>query len=187
MKYKMCIVSILAILVTLVYYNMDGEEIEPSVLTVSAMEDSAHRTVASTPEDLSVFYYVTGAVVNPGLYMAEKEQPVGALVSMAGGLLPYADGAAVNGATMAPAGTHIHVPLAFDGDPTELLRAKRLNINQADEKELQSLPGVGPAIAKRITEYRKEHGYFTEPRDIMKVRGIGKATFEKIEKEIRVS
>ena len=49
----------------------------------------------------------------------------------------------------------------------------RININTADEKELDSLPGVGPSTAKRIIEYRETEGSFQKPEDIKKVKGIG--------------
>jgi len=44
--------------------------------------------------------------------------------------------------------------------------------------ELQELPGVGPAIAERIVEYREEHGAFKKPEDIMNVSRIGEGRFE---------
>lgn len=187
MKNKIFILCIFFALVSLVYYNLDGEEIEPQVMTVSAMEQQVHACRADMPKEASVFYYVTGAVAEPGLYETDREKPVGAIVSMAGGLLPYGDGAAVNGARVAPSGTHVHIPFSYDGDAAELLRTKRLNINTADEKELQTLSGVGPATAKRIIAYRNEKGLFATEADIMKVKGIGKGIYNKIKKQIRVN
>ena len=48
-----------------------------------------------------------------------------------------------------------------------------ININTATEAELEFLPGIGPALAGRITAYRQEHGAFSSPEDLMKVSGIG--------------
>jgi len=59
-----------------------------------------------------------------------------------------------------------------------------VNINLAGEKELVTLQGIGPAKAALIIEYRKEHGPFEKTSDIMKVRGIGPATFERIREYI---
>ena len=59
-----------------------------------------------------------------------------------------------------------------------------VNINTADEKELDSLPGVGPAMAKRIIEYRETQGRFERIEDIKKVRGIGEAKFAKMKDKL---
>ena len=61
-----------------------------------------------------------------------------------------------------------------------------MNINTANEIELQRLYRVGPAIAKRIIEYREQNGKFQTVEDIKKVRGIGEKTFEKIKDKITV-
>ena len=63
-----------------------------------------------------------------------------------------------------------------------LLFAK-VDINKASIKELQSLDGIGYKKAKLIIEYRKKHK-FEKVEDIIKVKGIGKKTFEKIKNEI---
>lgn len=56
----------------------------------------------------------------------------------------------------------------------------RMNLNTASERTLQRLPGVGPAIAARIADYRNAYGGFREPREVMRVKGIGPKTFEKM-------
>ena len=61
----------------------------------------------------------------------------------------------------------------------------KVNINKATLKELDSLNGIGYKKAEAIIEYRKTHS-FKKIEDIMKVRGIGKKTFEKIKDEIEV-
>ena len=59
-----------------------------------------------------------------------------------------------------------------------------VNINTADEKALDTLPGIGPAMAKRIIEYREAEGLFQSIEDIKKIRGIGDAKFEKLKDKI---
>lgn len=62
-----------------------------------------------------------------------------------------------------------------------------VNINTADEATLQLLPRVGPAVSKRIVEYREENGKFAEATDLMQVRGIGEKTFELLEPYVSIS
>ena len=59
-----------------------------------------------------------------------------------------------------------------------------VNINTAGEKELDSLPGIGPAMAKRIIEYREKEGGFQSLEDLRKVKGIGEAKFNKLKDKI---
>jgi competence protein ComEA len=53
-------------------------------------------------------------------------------------------------------------------------------------EELEMLPKIGPAMARRIIEYRETHGPFTIPRDIIKVKGIGEKTYFKLKDLITV-
>ncbi|PID28055.1 MAG: hypothetical protein CSB55_06775 [Candidatus Cloacimonadota bacterium] len=60
----------------------------------------------------------------------------------------------------------------------------KININTAGADELTLLEGIGLEKAKRIEEFRKTSGKFTAKEDIMKVKGIGKRTYEKIKDKI---
>lgn len=62
----------------------------------------------------------------------------------------------------------------------------KININTASIKELERLPGVGPALAVRIVDYREVNGPFKSVEDLNKVRGIGKATLDKLRDLITV-
>jgi competence protein ComEA len=62
--------------------------------------------------------------------------------------------------------------------------AAKLDINTASAAELIALDGIGKSYADRIVEYRKANGPFKTAEDIMKVSGIGKATWEKLKDKI---
>ena len=61
-----------------------------------------------------------------------------------------------------------------------------VNINTADETELEQLPGIGPSIASKIIEYRNQNGKFKNIEDIKNVTGIGESKYEKIKDFIKV-
>lgn len=57
---------------------------------------------------------------------------------------------------------------------------KKVNINSADATQLALLPRVGPSVAQRILEYRKQNGPFKKAEDLMLVQGIGEKTYQLI-------
>ena len=61
-----------------------------------------------------------------------------------------------------------------------------VNINQATEVELMTLPGIGPKKADAIIQFRTDHGSFESPEAIMEVSGIGQKTYEQLSPYIRV-
>ena len=64
--------------------------------------------------------------------------------------------------------------------PTRVL----VNINTADAEELETLTGIGPALAQAIVDYRAEHGAFRSAEDLLLVKGIGEAKLEGFRAEI---
>jgi len=62
----------------------------------------------------------------------------------------------------------------------------KVNINTATVKELQAIRGIGQTKAEAIIKYRKKEGPFKSVKDLVKVKGIGKKTVEKIKDEITV-
>lgn len=61
-----------------------------------------------------------------------------------------------------------------------------ININTATAEELEFLPGIGPAKAQAIVDYRSSSGLFSDPAGIMNVSGIGPKTYEKFKDKITV-
>lgn len=64
--------------------------------------------------------------------------------------------------------------------------ASRVNLNTADAAALECLPGIGPALAQRIIDYRTANGPFQTTAEIQDVRGIGAGIYEKIKDSITV-
>ena len=61
-----------------------------------------------------------------------------------------------------------------------------IDINRASEEVLTTIPGIGETTADRIVTWREEHGPFRRVEDLMKVRGIGEKSFQKIRPYVKV-
>lgn len=150
---------------------------------------------------------VAGAVVRPGLYKFPEGSRVQDAIDAAGGLLADADTKAINLAARLEDGKQLEIPYKEgtapaaateppvfsysspnetnpDAEPTE--NAELININTATLTQLDTLPGVGPATAQKIIDYRTTNGPFATIEDILKVPGIGPATFDNMKNLITV-
>ena len=74
--------------------------------------------------------------------------------------------------------------VSFSG--TGFANDSQVDLNTSTAKELQQLPGIGKGLAKRIVEYRTTNGPFKSAEELMKVKGIGKKTFAKMQERITV-
>ncbi|GAB4118825.1 MAG: hypothetical protein Kow001_18500 [Acidobacteriota bacterium] len=70
--------------------------------------------------------------------------------------------------------------------PIQAQGGGKVDLNTATEQQLESLPGIGPAMAKRILEYRTTNGNFRKIEELMNVRGIGEKKFLKLKDLITV-
>ena len=163
--------------------DMSKENTEKEVDSNFELSDGK---ITSNTDEKDIIVYVTGAIQSPGLYKLSSVSTVGDVIKGAGGALPYGDVESINLAETVTGGQHIHIKFNFHGNPESLLRNQKININTATIKELDSLPGIGPTMAKRIEEYRQSKGVFTSIEDIKHVKGIGDGLFKKIRDKITV-
>ncbi len=65
--------------------------------------------------------------------------------------------------------------------------ASKVDLNSADQRQLETLPGIGPAMAKRIVEFREKNGPFKRVEELMNVRGIGEKKYDQLKDLVSVS
>ena len=129
--------------------------------------------------------YITGAVKNPDVYVAEEGDWLGLLVEAAGGATEDADLEAVNLAARLQDEDHWHIPrlgeapMAATGNP-ELTRSRKIDLNSASLEELKSLRGIGDTRASAIIRYRELNGPFSTVDDLEAIDGIGEGTINTI-------
>ncbi len=189
-------------------------EADPGEGGRNEVEEGPTPADAGEPSALTVFVHVTGQVVSPGLYELPMNARVYDAIEAAGGPTDSADTDAINLASPLIDGQQLLVPKpgelpppmdtangqALDGqasqdstaasvNPTGAGAASgggRVNINTATAEQLDTLPGVGPAIAQRIIEFRETHGGFTTVTDLRSVSGIGPAMMSKLQDLVTV-
>jgi competence protein ComEA len=64
--------------------------------------------------------------------------------------------------------------------------ARQVDLNKASAEELATIPGIGVALAQRIVEFREKEGAFRRVEDLMKVKGIGEKSFQKMQPHVKV-
>jgi competence protein ComEA len=134
---------------------------------------SADETVNEVSQQF-LYVHVVGEVQSPGMY----QLPIGArlvdAVFAAGGLTEEADNASVNLARELTDGEQIIVfSTSQEGEAAGTTASGLVSLNRAGDKELEELPGIGPALAGRIVAWREANGGFKSVQDLLKVSGIG--------------
>ncbi len=77
-------------------------------------------------------------------------------------------------------------PLSAFAQRGKQVSTEKVNLNTATPEQLQTLPGVGPAMAKKIIEHRAKVGKFTKIEEILNVKGIGEKRFQKMKDRLVV-
>ena len=162
--------------------SSEGEESEAASVAAGP-PTSAPPSSGEHPDDVVV--YVSGAVASPGVLTLPSSSRVIDAITAAGGATPEADLESINLARIIVDGEQIRVgvvgespPSASAGTGTDAQACVRLAT--ATEAELQTLPGVGPALAQRIISYRATHPRLTSVEELDDVPGIGPSLIEKI-------
>ena len=118
---------------------------------------------------------VKGEVEHPGVYTVDIHADTGEVLKKAGGLKKGADVSGINQTQ----DLSDHSVLVIGKQQEQ----KKISINSATEKELQTLTGIGPSMVQRIIAYRSQQPFQTI-EDIMKVKGIKEKLFAKIKEQI---
>jgi|LSQX01.3.fsa_nt_gb competence protein ComEA len=171
----------------LVWQNaVRGQPNEPAPLVAAqwAQEEPVDEPAGA------VRVHVAGSVRQPGVYDLAANARVVDAINAAGGFNGEADADQLNLARPVEDGMRIYVPAmkAPGGEDAEqeTPAAGLLNLNSATLVQLESLPGIGPALAARILDYREQHGPFQRVSDLLNVPGIGPAKLSELEDLVTV-
>jgi len=154
------------------------------------LRESEAKDVAPAEISSSIYVDISGAVKYPGVYRLKYGERLISLINTAGGLRSGADIKDINLAGILKDSDKIFIPSAASDsrqtDSSLSAGGKAVNINTADEKLLDSIPGIGPAMAKRIIDYRSANGGFKKLEDLKNVSGIGDAKLKRLEGYVRI-
>ncbi len=163
----------------------------PAPPAASGAVPTAIDGTADPPAGTELVVQAAGAVVSPGVYHVPGGARVVDVVTAAGGPAPDADLQAVALAGKVSDGARVYVPRVGEvvtappsvaggvgGSTPATPPPPPIDLNQATVAQLDALPGVGPAIAQAIVDYRSAHGPFASVDDLLEVRGIGPAKLD---------
>ena len=172
--------------------NITGDIPDSEIPEEDNIENDDSPVNGGPVETGSIFVFVCGAVVNPGLVELPEGSRIADALEKAGGFTENADVNYVNLASVLSDGQKVYFPeigeaVAVEpGQESSDPAGDKVNINTAGKDALCSLPGIGDSKAEAIIAYREEKGVFSKPEDIMNVSGIGELLYEKIKNRICV-
>lgn len=201
-KIIITLIGVILIISVIVYFLGKDEEKE-YIIEVNNEISDASAEKESEDEQEEIILHIVGAVKNPGIVKIKEGSRIFDVIEAAGGVLEDADTSKINLAYIVEDGQKIFVPSMSDEITEEIEYVTResgdniiidnnegenvmVNINKATQTELETLPGIGPAMALKIIEYREQNGNFENIEDVKNVKGIGDAKFENIKNNICV-
>lgn len=151
--------------------------------------DRAEHHSVDEPPARTVIIHVIGQVTRPGIVELDDGARVIDALDEAGGVTAEADVEALNLARVLTDGEQVYVPAVGEEvtarpGPSHQAAAGPISVSRADQGTLQTLPGVGPALASRIIAWRETNGPFREVSDLLAVSGIGPATLERFADQV---
>ena len=202
-KSALCVLGILSVLsVTGCGASENDTSFELATITDIPEEADTENKEKADEKD-RIYVYVCGHVNKAGVYAVSENTRVYEVINLAQGVRDDADISMLNQAEKVADGQQIYVPSvqemqemqeipgggfpAAGSGPVSMAKDDgSVNINQADESELQKLTGIGASRAQAIIDYRNENGAFERIEDIMNVSGIKEGMFSKIKDQIKV-
>ena len=194
---KIVICIILLIIISIIGYYIykklnnnesDIEEVD-SYIAENFIEIENETNINKSEDNIII--HIAGCVENEGVYEIKKDSRISDAVEIAGGLTSDANTKVINLAQKLSDGQKIYIPNInedieeYEDENINLFNYDDLvNINTANQTELETLPGIGPSTADKIIKYRKENGNFENIEDIKNVSGIGDAKYENIKDKI---
>lgn len=165
-----------------IFGRSPAAEIAPPLPTARAQVPHASKA----NENLVIS--VVGHVRSPGLVTVPSGSRVADALRAAGGANPGVDLTTLNLARKLTDGEQlaVGVPAAQAAPVGSSAAASKIDLNSATAEQLDSLPGVGEVTARRITDWRTQHGGFSSVEQLRDVDGIGESKFEKLREQVTV-
>lgn len=190
----------LTVVAALLFFWITGGDSKGELSVKESEEQSAKQEEVKVGDDFDseeageaadIYVDISGCVKNPGVYKVEPGTRIFQVIERAGGLTDGADTESVNRAEEVADGQKIVIRhMEASSEEESIINSDKssgkVNINTADMSELQSVPGIGPATAQKIIEYREHNGKFKSVEDILNVSGIGDKTLENMRPYITV-
>ena len=167
--------------------SAEGVKVDVAQSNIPAPAPSNQKEIDYPPK---IYVHVTGEVRRQNVYVVWKGTRLFEVLAQAG-LTEDSDPNQLNLAELVHDGQRIEVPRKGEIPKQEQKTtpntavASFININTASQQELETLPGIGPVYASRIIEYRSVSP-FKKKEDMMKIKGIGEKTFDKLKDRISV-
>lgn len=148
-------------------------------------EVKSELAIIATEEkkEQKIVVHIAGAVLKPGVYTLPVGTRIVDCIEAAGGALAEADLNSINLAATLRDGTQI-----FIHKKGEIKTSSQniININRANQSELESLPGIGAVRAAEIISYRNQKGPFQTVCELLNISGIGSKTLANLEELIGI-